>query len=102
MAKEKPPILGLLQRGGEVVVRMLANVQQATIRPVGQLTAVLPGIVEERREHHRRQLDRHAIDPIEGLVARQTSLVKEVTRFWSGAWLADAKPKAKAEPKRRR
>ena len=34
MAKEKPPILGLLQRGGEVVVRMLANVQQATIRPV--------------------------------------------------------------------
>jgi transposase-like protein len=34
LAKEKPPILGLLQRGGEVVVRMLANVQQATIRPV--------------------------------------------------------------------
>jgi transposase len=34
LAKEKPPILGLLQRGGEVAVRMLANVQQATIRPV--------------------------------------------------------------------
>jgi transposase-like protein len=34
LAKEKPPILGLLQRGGEVVVRMLANVQQVTIRPV--------------------------------------------------------------------
>jgi transposase-like protein len=34
LAKEKPPILGLLQRGGEVMVRMLANVQQTTIRPV--------------------------------------------------------------------
>jgi transposase len=32
--KEKPPILGLLQRGGAMVVRMLANVQQATIRPI--------------------------------------------------------------------
>ncbi len=31
---------------------------------------------------------------------QQTSLVKEATRFWSGAWLADAKLKAK--PKRRR
>jgi len=33
---------------------------------------------------------------------QQTGLVKEATRFWSGAWLADAKPKAKAKPKRRR
>jgi hypothetical protein len=34
---------------------------------------------------------------------RQTSLIKEATRFWSGAWLADAKPGAKkAKPKRRR
>ena len=30
----EPPILGLLQRGGEVVVKMLVNVQQATIRPI--------------------------------------------------------------------
>src|SRR3712207_1489877 len=34
LAKEKPPILGLIQRGGQVVLRMLANVRQATIRPV--------------------------------------------------------------------
>ncbi len=34
MAKDKPPILGLIQRGGQVVLRMLANVQQATIKPV--------------------------------------------------------------------
>ena len=28
-------ILGLIQRGGQVVIRMLANVQQKTIQPVG-------------------------------------------------------------------
>jgi hypothetical protein len=31
LADEKPPILGLLQRDGEVVIRMLPNVQQVTI-----------------------------------------------------------------------
>ena len=34
LAKEKPPILGLIQRGGQVVLRMLANVQQKTIQPI--------------------------------------------------------------------
>ena len=28
LAGEKPPVLGLLQRNGEVVIRMLPNVQQ--------------------------------------------------------------------------
>jgi len=34
LADEKPPILGLLQRTGEVMIRMLPNVQQVTIKPV--------------------------------------------------------------------
>lgn len=34
LAKEKPPILGLIQRNGEVVIKMLANVQQKTIKPI--------------------------------------------------------------------
>ena len=38
MAKEKPPIFGMLQRGGEVVIRMLANVQQVTIGPLIERT----------------------------------------------------------------
>lgn len=38
---EKPPILGLLQRDGEVVIHMLPNVQQATIRPI-MLSTVKP------------------------------------------------------------
>ena len=40
--KEKPPILGLIQRGGEVVLHLLANVRQTTIRPIIEAT-VAPG-----------------------------------------------------------
>ena len=39
LEKDKPPILGLIQRGGQLVIRMLANVQQKTIQPV--ITATL-------------------------------------------------------------
>jgi len=42
LEKDKPPILGLIQRGGQVVPRMLANVQQRTIKPV-ITAAVAPG-----------------------------------------------------------
>jgi transposase len=34
LGKDKPPILGLIQRGGQVVLHMLPNVQQATIKPI--------------------------------------------------------------------
>ena len=34
LAKEKPPIFGMIQRTGEVVIRMLANVKQVTIGPL--------------------------------------------------------------------
>ncbi len=42
LAKEKPPIFGIIQRSGEVVIRMLSNVKQATIAPVIQST-IVPG-----------------------------------------------------------
>lgn len=42
LEKEKPPILGMLQRGGEVSIRMLADVQQKTIKPL-ILATVAPG-----------------------------------------------------------
>ena len=38
MLKEKPPIFGMLQRTGEVVIRMLSDVKQATIGPLIQQT----------------------------------------------------------------
>jgi transposase-like protein len=33
-AKDKPPVFGMLERGGKVLIRMLDNVQQKTIKPV--------------------------------------------------------------------
>jgi transposase-like protein len=33
-ATEKPPIFGMVQRGGQVILRMLSDVQQKTIQPV--------------------------------------------------------------------
>ncbi len=34
LEKEKPPIFGMIQRGGKVVIQMLENVQQSTIKPI--------------------------------------------------------------------
>ena len=45
LAKEKPPIFGMIQRSGEVVIRMLANVQQATIAPLIKSTISKGSIV---------------------------------------------------------
>lgn len=42
LEKEKPPIFGMIQRCGEVVIQMLSNVQQVTIEPLIK-AAVLPG-----------------------------------------------------------
>jgi len=50
LGKDKPPILGLIQRGGRVVLRTLANVQQATIKPV-ITAAVTPGTLVHTDEY---------------------------------------------------
>lgn len=42
LEKEKPPILGMVQRGGLLVLHMLANVQMATIEPI-IMSHVAPG-----------------------------------------------------------
>jgi transposase-like protein len=34
LEKEKPPVFGMIQRGGRVLLRMLANVQRKTIKPI--------------------------------------------------------------------
>jgi transposase-like protein len=33
-AKDKPPVLGMIERGGQVLLKLLHNVQQKTIQPV--------------------------------------------------------------------
>jgi transposase-like protein len=34
LEKEKPPVFGMIERGGQVIIRMLSNVQQQTIKPI--------------------------------------------------------------------
>ena len=34
LEKEKPPVFGAIQRGGEVIIQMLPNVKQVTIQPI--------------------------------------------------------------------
>jgi transposase-like protein len=38
LATEKPPIFGMLERGGQVVIEMLSDVKQKTIAPLIQRT----------------------------------------------------------------
>ena len=45
MEKEKPPIFGMIQRSGEVVIQMLANVQQVTIEPLMRATIAVGTVV---------------------------------------------------------
>ena len=45
LEKDKPPILGVIQRGGQVMLRMLANVQQTTIQPIIEATVVKGSLI---------------------------------------------------------
>ena len=45
MEKDKPPILGLIQRGGQVVLHMVANVQQTTIQPIIEATVAKGALI---------------------------------------------------------
>ena len=42
MEKERPPVFGMMQRGGQVVINLLANVKQKTIEPFVKDT-IVPG-----------------------------------------------------------
>lgn len=50
LAREKPPILGMIERGGDVVIRMLENVKQRTIEPRLKAT-IAPGTCIDTDEY---------------------------------------------------
>ena len=50
LEKEKPPIFGMIERGGKVRIVMLENVQQKTIRPLIKET-IAPGTVVNTDEY---------------------------------------------------
>lgn len=45
LAKEKPPVFGLIKRSGQLMIRMLENVQQKTIKPLIQKAVAAGSIV---------------------------------------------------------
>ncbi|WP_211252343.1 IS1595 family transposase [Deinococcus marmoris] len=49
-ASDKPPVLGMIERGGQLVLQLCANVQQHTIRP-HILTAIQTGSVVNTDEY---------------------------------------------------
>ena len=51
MEKERPPVFGMMERGGQVVINLLANVKQKTIEPLMKDTIASGTLVrsEERR-----------------------------------------------------
>jgi transposase-like protein len=55
LAKEKPPIFGMIQRNGEVCIHMLANVKQNTIKPFIEETIAKGTLIytDEYNLYHR-------------------------------------------------
>jgi len=51
LKNEKPPVLGFIQRGGQLVLRLLENVQQKTIKPIFE-AVVSPGTLVYTDEYN--------------------------------------------------
>jgi transposase-like protein len=55
LAKEKPPVLGMIQRGGLLVIKMLPDVRQQTIEPIltGTISSGTTVMTDEYDIYHR-------------------------------------------------
>ena len=54
MEKERPPVFGMIERGGQVLINLLANVKQKTIEPLIKDT-IVPGTLVYTNEYVRRE-----------------------------------------------
>jgi len=101
LEKEKPPIFGMLQRTGEVVLQMLANVQQVTISPLIGRTIAAGTVVytDEYDIYHRLPewgYEHHSVCHSRGEYARDDDgdgfhevHINTIEGFWSllRSWL---------------
>ena len=55
LANEKPPVFGMRQRSGEVVIHLCENVKQKTIQPLIESTVALGSLIDtdEYNIYHR-------------------------------------------------
>src|SRR5262245_23622210 len=101
MAKEKPPVFGMMQCGGQVVINLLANVKQKTIEPFIKDT-IIPGTLVYTDEYsmyarlQSRGYDHKSVNHGRGEFARDEDgdgwcevHVKTMEGFWSllRSWL---------------
>jgi transposase-like protein len=101
LADEKPPVWGMLQRDGEVVIRRLPNVQPATIQPV-MTRGIAPSSLVYTDEYNLYDrlpewgYERKRVNPAAGEYARDEDAdgfhkvhVNTIEGFWSllRSWL---------------
>jgi|SRR3954449_13396875 hypothetical protein len=88
--KDKPPILGVIQRGGPVVLHMLANVRQTTIQPIIAATVAKGALVhtDEYGVYARLQAwgYQHKRSAIPGVSMRATRMATGSARCTSTPW----------------
>jgi transposase-like protein len=101
LADEKPPVLGMIQRDGEVVLHRLANVPQKTIHPILKQTIQLGSLIftDEYDSYARLEAwgyGHQTVNPSVGEYARDEDgdgfhevHVKTLEGFWSllRSWL---------------
>lgn len=101
LASEKPPVFGLIQRNGDVVITMLPNVQQTTIEPIIKQTVQPESRIftDEYNIYHRLPewgYDHKTVNHSEGEYARDEDgdgfhevHVNTMEGFWSllRSWL---------------
>ena len=53
LEKERPPVFGMMQRGGQVVINLLAHVKQKTIEPLSFSLFNATGALKMRLAEHK-------------------------------------------------
>lgn len=101
LANEKPPVFGMIQRTGDVVIHLCENVQQKTIKPLIESTVALGSLIytDEYSIYHRLTewgYEHKTVNPGSGEYARDEDgdgfhevHVNTMEGFWSllRSWL---------------
>jgi transposase-like protein len=90
LEKEKPPILGLIQRNGQVVLRMLPDVKQKTIKPIIDAVVAKGTMIytDEYAIYTRLPVWGYQHNVTAGANMRATRTVMAFTRSTSTPWKA--------------
>jgi len=92
---EQPPVFGMLQGGGEVVLHILANVQQTTIQPIRKATIQAGSLVFTDEYDLDARLKRGATFTKRSIIARantpQMTMATAFAKYMSILWKASGR-----------